>query len=54
MNVEIETAAPLFLFWKYLFPIFSVLVLCSADGKEKLQCLISVEAEVQAEEDKEE
>jgi hypothetical protein len=35
------------------FPIFSVLVLCSADGKEKIQCLITVEAEVQKEEDKE-
>jgi hypothetical protein len=31
---------------------FSVLVLCSADGKEKIQCLITVEVEVQKEEDK--
>ncbi len=27
MNVEIETEAPIFLFWEYLFQIFSILSL---------------------------
>ncbi len=32
MNVEIGTVAVQILSWEYLFPIFSVLVLCSVDG----------------------
>ncbi len=31
MNVEIETEAPIFLFWEYLFQIFGILSLqCGA------------------------
>jgi hypothetical protein len=31
MNVEIETEAPIFLFWEYVFQI-SAFGLCSAEG----------------------